>query len=264
MPMARAMAGTTSAESVIVPSGTNHTPSGYSSASPAATWSARRVLPVPPGPVSVSRRVRLEEGPGLVQLQLPPDEGGQLRRQVVGTGVERADRREVGGQAVDHELGDALRAQVLEPVRPQWTQRQAGRESPLDQLRRRLRQQHLPAVPGRGHARGAVHIVADVGPVGIELAHAGVEAHPHPDRGAVRPRLRRQRALHVGHRRDGRARVLERREEAVPLDLVLDPAVRGQGRADDLPVPRKDRPPRGRAEALDEPRRPLDVGEQER
>ena len=57
IPMARAIAGTTSAGFVMVPSGTNHTPSGNSSARPAATCSASRVLPVPPGPVSVRSRV---------------------------------------------------------------------------------------------------------------------------------------------------------------------------------------------------------------
>ena len=56
IPMARAIAGITSVESVMVPRGTNQVPSGYSSTSDAATWSASRVLPVPPGPVSVTSR----------------------------------------------------------------------------------------------------------------------------------------------------------------------------------------------------------------
>ena len=38
------------------PSSTSQTPSGKRSKSPAATSKARRVLPVPPGPVSVTRR----------------------------------------------------------------------------------------------------------------------------------------------------------------------------------------------------------------
>ena len=56
-PIARAIAGMTRSVSATLPSGTNQAPSGYSSARLAATWSARRVLPVPPGPVSVTSRV---------------------------------------------------------------------------------------------------------------------------------------------------------------------------------------------------------------
>ena len=48
----------TSSGSVTAASGTNHTPPGLAAMTSPATASDRRVLPVPPGPVSVSSRVR--------------------------------------------------------------------------------------------------------------------------------------------------------------------------------------------------------------
>ena len=56
-PTAAATAWGTRAGSARAPSSASHTPSGWASRASAATWSARRVLPVPPGPVSVSSRV---------------------------------------------------------------------------------------------------------------------------------------------------------------------------------------------------------------
>ena len=143
---------------------------GTSSATLAATCSASRVLPVPPGPVRVSSRVVGEQGARLLELPLAPDERRQLGRQVVGTRVERPDRREVGRQAVDGELGDPLRPQVLQPVRAERPEREARRQPSVDERRRRLGQQDLAAVAGRPDPRGAVDVVADVGAVGVQLA----------------------------------------------------------------------------------------------
>lgn len=56
-PLARATANGTRSESVIDASGTNSAPSAKSSSIAAAASSASRVLPTPPGPVSVSSRV---------------------------------------------------------------------------------------------------------------------------------------------------------------------------------------------------------------
>ena len=98
-------------------SGTKNTPSGNWSMTSAATWSARRVLPVPPGPVSVSRRVVAEQLLRLGDQRLAADEARQLERQVVGRGVERARAREVVAEALDDELEEALRArEVLQAV----------------------------------------------------------------------------------------------------------------------------------------------------
>ena len=55
-PSARAVSSSTSSGSRSAASGTQKTPSGKASAASPAACRARRVLPVPPGPVSVSRR----------------------------------------------------------------------------------------------------------------------------------------------------------------------------------------------------------------
>src|SRR5438874_6936912 len=57
MPSASATAWRTRVGSAIAASSTNHTPSANASCTAAPAWSARRVLPTPPAPVRVSRRV---------------------------------------------------------------------------------------------------------------------------------------------------------------------------------------------------------------
>ena len=52
---------------------------------------------------------RRQQAACLGDLVLAADEAGRLDGQVVGRGVERAQRREVGGQAGDDELADPLR-----------------------------------------------------------------------------------------------------------------------------------------------------------
>ena len=56
VPSARAIVGTTRSGSRSACSGTQTTPSGKCSTASAASWSARRVFPEPPGPVRVTSR----------------------------------------------------------------------------------------------------------------------------------------------------------------------------------------------------------------
>ena len=91
-PRALAMRGATSIGSRIGSSGTKKTPSGKSSDDRAASWSESRVLPVPPGPVSVSSRVPASSRGGRLELRVATDEGRQLGRQVVRPGIQRPER----------------------------------------------------------------------------------------------------------------------------------------------------------------------------
>ena len=80
-------------------------------AASAATCSARRVLPPPPAPVSVTSRCAASSARDLGQLALAPDEAGQLQRQVVRAARPAsagAGSRPAGPGA--SELEDALRA----------------------------------------------------------------------------------------------------------------------------------------------------------
>ena len=125
-PRALAIRGATSMGSRIGSSGTKKMPSGKSSDALAASWSDSRVLPVPPGPVSVSSRVVASSPAAASSSRVAPDERRQLGRQVVRPGVERPEGREVGRQAGGDDLDDPhRRAQVLEPVVAEVPQRDA-------------------------------------------------------------------------------------------------------------------------------------------
>ena len=95
----------------------------------AATWSASRVLPLPPGPVRVSRCVAREEPRHLADLPLAPDEAGELARQVAGHRLERAQRGERTRQIRGRDLEDLLGSRnVAQPVAAQIAQLHLGRE----------------------------------------------------------------------------------------------------------------------------------------
>ena len=134
---------------------TQKTPSRRVPTSSAATCSASRVLPVPPGPVSVSRRVPSQSSATSSSSSLSrPMSGlaatGQVR------GVERPQRREVAVA----ELVEALRlGQVLEPVLSEVTDSRGGASR---RPRVVLGEDDLPAVCGGGDPRRAVDVDADV------------------------------------------------------------------------------------------------------
>ena len=87
---------------------TKNAPSAKPVCSDSARPSARRVFPVPPGPVNVTSRWSTEQGLELGDLSLASDEARQRAPQVAARRVERAERREIVGQALDEELMDVL------------------------------------------------------------------------------------------------------------------------------------------------------------
>jgi hypothetical protein len=82
---------------------------------------------------------------------------------------------------------------------------------------------------------------------------------PHADAN----RRRRERPLRVGRRVDGVPRTSERAEERVTLRVDLDAAVRLDGLAHEAAVFRE-RVRVSLAQVLEQARRPLDVGEEQR
>ena len=113
-----------------------------------------------------------------------------------------------------------------------------------------------------GNPRRAVHVEADV-VVTAQVPFARVEAHPHPDRVALRPALPGQSALGS----DGRFQRIrgrtEDREEGVTLGADLDPLVRGKRAAHDGRVALQHALVL-RAKPLQQARRALDVSEEKR
>src|SRR5207237_3905529 len=92
-----------------------------------------------------------------LELLSPSHERRPGGREVRAARVERLERREAGGKAVDLELVDPLRsAQILEPVWPQVP------DLGVDQGPRGLGEEHLPAVAGGGDTRTLVDVEADV------------------------------------------------------------------------------------------------------
>ena len=125
---------------------------------------------------------------------------------------------------------------------------------------RRTRDDDLLAVRGRADARRDDDVHADVALV-AELGLARVDADPEAKRLVGRPWLGGERALDLGCGGDRVARAREREEDAVAGPVDLRAAVLGRGRADELAHAR----PGGSealAEEVEQPRRPLDVGEE--
>ena len=123
------------------------------------------------------------------------------------------------------------------------------------QVMRRLADEHLAAVAGSRDPRRAVDVDADVTLLRDER-FAGVEAHSDTERAVL------ERPLGVGRstQRVGRAR--EGDKERVALRVDLDAAVSGEGVAQD-PTVLSENAGVGVAELVKEPRRALDVGEEE-
>jgi hypothetical protein len=199
----------------------------------------------PPGERQQPRRRIAEEDEHLAELLLAPDERRRLDRQI--RLVERLQRRKLART----QLVDPLRRRhVLQAVLAELDQAVGTHE-----LAGGLGDEHLPAVPDRGDARGAMDVEPDVPLVGDDRL-AGVDAHTHADG------PRRQRLLpHPG----GGQRVTcarERHEERVALRVDLDPVVRGERCPEHAPV----LPQRVRVavtQLVQQLRRAFDVGEEE-
>ena len=181
----------------------------------------------------------------LVDLPLATEE--RCRRDWQVRLVQRLQRRE----DVCPELEETLRrAQVLQPVQAEVAHIGAGK------VCRRLRQKHLPAVPGGGDPRRPVHVEPHVSLVGPERL-ARMQAHPHTHWAA------RERALRLGSRRHCIGRTRKCDEEGVALRVDLDPLVPPPGVSQRTAVLGKHRriPV---AQLPEQPGRSLDVGEEER
>ena len=188
----------------------------------------------------------LEHPDELVQLALAAEQRARRDRQV--RRVERAQRRELALA----ELVELLRApEVLEAV-----QAEVGQRNAVDERARSLRDDDLAAVRGAHHPRRAVDVDADVALVGDDRL-TRVDPDPHLHRTVA------ERLLRFSRGRDGVSRADERDEERVALRVDLDPFVTTEHVAQGSPVLGKQRHV-ARPVLVQQPRRALDVGEEER
>ena len=154
----------------------NQMPSGYASSMSAAICSDSRVLPRPPMPRSVSRRLPFRSWVASSSSRSRPMNDVSCSRQVVGRRLERAQRREVRAQVADAAPGRRAPAPPGPSAgrcrdRAAWSP--AGSRVPhfVDD---RLRHQDLAAVGDAHDPRGAIDGRAEVVVV-APLDHAHVQ-----------------------------------------------------------------------------------------
>ena len=193
----------------------------------------------------------LEQPVDLVELRRAADERRAWGRQVLHARLDRLQQREVAREPVDLELVDALRrAEILEAVHAQVA------DIRVDERARRLGEEHLPSMADGGDARALVHVDPDVSLL-RQPRLTRVQPHAHPDRAV------RERALAVRGGGDRIRRAAEGDEERVTLRVHLDALVVGKRRAESPPMLVQCLPVVV-AELVQQPRRALDVREQQR
>ena len=196
MPSTAATASGTAAGSVTAASSKTQTPSGNSSARPRRDLGARRVLPTPPTPVSVTNRCACSAACDLGDLGLASDEARGPR----GAGFPESHRASAGaetpcadptaGLETSHGIGTSRNRRCP----------RSSRSTPLSRPAVESGEQDLTAMPGSHHPRGTVQHRTEVVPV-PQFGLAGRQPHPH--RQLQRP-LRVHRGIHRRPRRGER------------------------------------------------------------
>src|SRR6266508_2466298 len=173
-----------------------------------------------------------------------------------------ARARERRRKVVDLGLVERLRLwKAIEPEATEAPQTDVGDDA-IEGFARGGREQDLAAVPGRTHACPGVHGDADV--AGLRQRRtAAMQPDPHANGGAARPPPLHELALDRERGLERCGRLLEHSEELIGACVHLVATRAADARPDDRAHAAED----GRvavAERLQEARRSLDVGEQER
>ncbi len=248
------------------PAASSHEPRavGELAAAPrAATCSARRVLPTPPTPVSVTSRAFVEH----------LDDRGDARRRARRT-TSPARAGSPANASSDRSGGNSRRARGARPGTPARAApgraagarrgRPARRRRPATSSCRGRRHHDLAAVRDRHEPRRPVHrgaVVVAVAQLGRDRVWSPIRTRSGAGRG---PRLRAQRGLgRRPRRRRRRARSANAAWNPSPVVFTTCAAVRLDRGAHDLVVARQRRPHR-LGMLLPQARRTLEVGEQER
>ena len=167
-------------------------------------------------------------------LIVAPDKARQLGRQIVRGRLQCPQLRKLRGQAVDHELKEALGAsQIFEAMHPQVFEGDRRRQSVIDQRMRGFRKDYLPAVSGAGDPGRSMDVDPEVF-VAHQGSLAGVQADPHLHLPTVRPVVLGQRLLHRRRPHAGLHRAIEHDEEGIAFGAELVTAVRGERLALDV------------------------------
>ena len=208
-PIARAIALGTSSGSATGASPTRWT--GRSSAARAATSSASRLLPAPPGPVIVTRRAsgspsrRSTRASASLRPTSRWCSAGRLVAESVLSGGKSSRRPGATSWKSCAAVGTSFSR-----WRPERAERGARQRLVARDVACRARDDDLLSVRGGADARGDDDVHADVALV-AELGLAGVDTDPQSMRLLGRPRLGRERALDLRQPRRSRRALARRR-----------------------------------------------------
>ncbi len=209
------------------------------------------------------QRRRCQQALRFGELRLATDEARQLARQVVGMRIHRPQRRELGRQVRDDRLEEPLLpGQVAEPMLPEVAERHPGRQLPGDQVMGRLRHEELPSVSGRADPCRPMDVDPDVAILPAACL-SGVHPHPHGRCRTRGPLVAGNRALRLDPGGDRGPGAGEREVEAISCGIDLHPTPLRERVAQEPVVIGQQRGVLV-AQSLQQRRRALDVGEQER
>jgi hypothetical protein len=201
----------------------------------------------------------LDERDGCLVL-LGQDEDRSFGSENGGLGPERW---KLGRQPQREELREMLRlGKVAESVLADVTQPDPRGHPVAKTLRGVLREEYLAAVRRGADPGDAMHVESDV-PVADCDGLARVHSCAHRDWSSLRPRVAREGTLSRDDGRDRSGRLLERGEEAVAMAIHHPAAVALDSFQQKVPV-LDEHSGIALAQAPEEPRRPLDVGEEKR
>ena len=224
---------------------TQNTPALNSATSSEAASIESRVLPDPPGPLSVTSRCpRTSSATSAVSRSRPTNEDAGRGRFVLEI-VLRGGKRSSPSWKIATGPAKSFSRCSPRSVTP-----------PSSNARVAARQQHLPTVPRGRDPRTEMDVLADV-TLPRQKRLAGVQPHSDPDQTRLEPDIRR------GRSGDRRPRIGERVEERITLRVHLDTALGGEDLAKHSPMLCQRLRVRLRPELVQQPRRPLDVREQE-
>ena len=157
----------------------------------------------------------------LSTLALAPHKTGDLRRHVVCSRVQGAQRWEVSRYARRNQLEQPLRVlEVLQPVLTEIAQCGSQRQGRCGQCTGSVRQHYLSTVAGVGDPRCAMRVEPDVVPV-QQPPLPTVNAHPYAHHRIRRPPVFRQPALPVECCAHCGRRIDEHIEQRIPLRAHL-------------------------------------------
>ncbi len=214
------------------------------------------------GPGQREQPVIAKQLADLGDFAVTSEEAGKPGRQIVRSGVERAQSGKVVLHAGDDELPEMLgMLEVLQPMLAEVAQIDTIRQRLAQQRPRRRRDQDLPAMADARDAAGPMDVEADVG-LRREARLPGMETDPDADFAALRPRLGGQRALRPHGCRHGAGRGREGHEEGVALGADLHAVAGREGLAEQLLVTLEQGGPAVSLRA-EQAGRALDVAEEE-